>query len=431
MPAQTPYGNKPYKGPRALGLIELPANGRPHFIPIAILVNGQFYDASVYKADPVPMALWFETVYEGFKTGVSQGLFTVTSAQQNHKTDEWIAEGNWASAQALAKEVTKKPGSSIPRGMEDDEGPPVLRHSGASKPEPPPPASAPPTATSNPPAAPTTTTPTPASTEQKSPAPAQTSASTPPAPAEGDPSVPVLRRGKPAPTPEEPLDTSGPALKSAAKPSAPSAANPATPAAAAKPAVQLIAAISDSAGPEPRPYAYDMKPDQEQQFREKMLSLASNEVTARAKKFASDAEPQEPVHATARRSRAKVAGPQPQFGDIQLRIFDLSSSNEPVLVLTANAQMPSTSSSSLAHRQYSIALVEREDINGDFHKVFSEVTDSDHLDVLPRYELIDAVDADGDGRGELLFQQISDDGSTFGIYRVIGNQLYQLFQTAP
>jgi len=76
-------------------------------------------------------------------------------------------------------------------------------------------------------------------------------------------------------------------------------------------------------------------------------------------------------------------------------------------------------------------LVEREDINGDFHKVFAEVTDTDHLDVLPRYELIDAVDADGDGRGELLFQQISDDGSTFGIYRVIGDQLYQLFQTAP
>ena len=80
LPAQTPYGAKPYKGPRALGLIELPAKGKPHFIPIAILVNGTFYDASAYKADPVPMALWSETVYEGLRTGVSQGLFTVTNA---------------------------------------------------------------------------------------------------------------------------------------------------------------------------------------------------------------------------------------------------------------------------------------------------------------------------------------------------------------
>ena len=430
LPAQTPYGAKPYKGPRALGLIELPAKGKPHFIPIAILVNGQFYDASVYKADPVPMALWSETVYEGFKTGVTQGLFTVSSALQNRKTDEWIAEGTWESEQALAKEVKKKPESSIPRGMEDDEGPPVLRHSGEKKPAPPQSAPAPATTTANPPPS-----------QEKPPAPAQTatpastpstSASTPATPPEEDPSIPVLRRGKPAVAPEEPVDTSAPVLKSAAKPSTSAAgAKASVPAAPAKSSVQLLAAISDSGGPEPRPYNYEMKPDQEQQFRAKMLSLAAGEITARAKKLANELEPQQPAHAVARRSRAKHAGPQPQFGDVQLRVFDLATNNEPVLVLTANAQMPPTSNSSLAHLQYSIALVEREDINGDFHKVFAEVTDTDHLDVLPRYELIDAVDADGDGRGELLFQQISDDGSTFGIYRVIGDQLYQLFQTAP
>lgn len=422
MPAQTPYGAKPYKGPRALGLVELPAKGKPHFIPIAILINGQFYDASVYKADPVPMALWSETVYDGLKTGVSQGLFTVTSALQNRKTDEWIAEGTWESKEALAKEVAKKPESIIPRGMEDDEGPPVLRHSGPSKPAPPPAAApAPPTTANTPPAA---------TPQEKSPAPAPPSASTstPPEPPEQDPSIPVLRRGKPAATPEEPLETSAPAAKSA--PAQKSAAKPSATAAPVKPSVQLLAAISDAAGPEPRPYAYEMTPEQEQQFRAKMLSLAADQITARARKLAAEMEPQQPAHAATRRVHAKTA-PQPQFGDVQLRVFDLTSSNEPVLVLTANAQMPSTSASSLAHPQYSIALVEREDINGDFHKVLAEVTDSDHLDVLPRYELIDAVDADGDGRGELLFQQISDDGSTFGIYRVIGDQLYQLFQTAP
>jgi len=166
-----------------------------------------------------------------------------------------------------------------------------------------------------------------------------------------------------------------------------------------------------------------------------MLALAADEITTRARKRAHEMEPQQPSHSSTRRAHTKKAhSPQPDFQDVQLRVFDLTTSNEPVLVLTANAQMPQTSHhepSSVAELQYSIALVEREDINGDFHKVFSEVTDTDHLDVLPRYELIDAVDADGDGRGELLFQQMSDDGSTFGIYRVIGDQLYQLFQTAP
>jgi len=46
-------------------------------------------------------------------------------------------------------------------------------------------------------------------------------------------------------------------------------------------------------------------------------------------------------------------------------------------------------------------------------------------------ELIDAVDADGDGRGELLFRQISDAGTAYVVYRVIGDQLWPLFQGTP
>jgi hypothetical protein len=59
------------------------------------------------------------------------------------------------------------------------------------------------------------------------------------------------------------------------------------------------------------------------------------------------------------------------------------------------------------------------------------VTDTSHLDVIPQMELIDAVDVDGDGRGELLFRQVSDAGTAFVVYRVIGNQLYALFQGTP
>ena len=51
--------------------------------------------------------------------------------------------------------------------------------------------------------------------------------------------------------------------------------------------------------------------------------------------------------------------------------------------------------------------------------------------MLPRMELIDAVDADGDGRGELLFRQVSDAGRAFVLYRVIGDRLWPLFQGTP
>src|SRR3984893_3705908 len=68
------------KGPRALGLLELAANGKAHLLPITLMIDGKFYDAGAYKANPVPMALEPETVYEALKSGVSQGLFTVSGA---------------------------------------------------------------------------------------------------------------------------------------------------------------------------------------------------------------------------------------------------------------------------------------------------------------------------------------------------------------
>ena len=88
------------KGPRALGLVQLAPSGKAHLIPITILYDGEFYDASAYKASPVPMALESGTVYEGVRAGVSQGLFTVSSALQGNNT--WIGDGTWQSASAIA-----------------------------------------------------------------------------------------------------------------------------------------------------------------------------------------------------------------------------------------------------------------------------------------------------------------------------------------
>ena len=45
------------KTPRAIALIEWPEKGKPVVVPIAILIDGRFHDASIYMADPVPMAL--------------------------------------------------------------------------------------------------------------------------------------------------------------------------------------------------------------------------------------------------------------------------------------------------------------------------------------------------------------------------------------
>ncbi|HEX6803881.1 MAG TPA: hypothetical protein VF133_09400 [Terriglobales bacterium] len=375
------------KGPRALGLLQIAANGHAQLFPITIMMNGKFYDAGAYKADPVPMALQPETVYEGVSTGVSQGLFTVGGAAQTHTG--WFANGKWKTASEIKgekeKEEAAKRAQKVTLPEDQIDAPPKLkRGSGNSSSSSPPSNPAPKTAPKE--SKPTT----------NSKAEGSSGASAAINPME-DPNRPILRRQAPSEvsheqTKETPEPMSGP--------------------------LKFIPAISDADGPDPRPYAYDMKPDEQQKFQTKMLAMATDAVRARVAQVV-------PSTASVKSAKAK-APPAPEFHDVKMRVFDLSNTNEPVLVLTAGAH-----SSAAPDLDFMVALVAREDIYGDLHKVLAETTDNKHLDVLPRYDLIDAVDADGDGRGELLFRESWDSGSAFGVYRVIGDQLWPLFEGKP
>ncbi len=64
-------------------------------------------------------------------------------------------------------------------------------------------------------------------------------------------------------------------------------------------------------------------------------------------------------------------------------------------------------------------------------RVFFARSDARHLEVAPRMELIDAIDADGDGRGELLFRRTTDAGTSFAIYRVTADRLWPLYEGTP
>jgi hypothetical protein len=436
------HAAKTTKGPRALGLLELGPNGNARLIPIAILIDGKYYDASAYKAAPVPMALWADTVYEGIHTGVSLGLFTVTAPQQ--RKDEsgatvWWADGRWQTADSIkAMAARKRPVSSTPRGINDDEGPPVLRRAGAEKPKPP---EAPP-APSTQPAPASAPAPTPAATPST--APAASASSSPPTPpqsqddqAPADKDRPTLKRGQAGAISAE--EAQKKVSTSASVTAATAAAPPTSPAttsasSGAQPANQdqLIPAISDPHPSDSLPYNYKMSPQEEEQFRKKMLALAADEIRARVAQLAPGGAAAKPVQASSPRSKATAAKPvQPTFEDVQLQVFDLADINEPELVLTAKARMPQSShgkDSTNPGLQYMITLVAREDVNGELHKSLANVTDTQHLDVIPRLDLIDAVDVDGDGRAELLFREVSDTSSAFVVYRVIGNQLYSLFQ---
>lgn len=428
--AQAQYAKRTVsKGPRAIGLVELAANGKAHLIPIAIMSEGKFYDAGAYKAAPVPMALEYQTVYEAVRSGISQGLFTITGVRQL-KTN-WIAEGTWLPA-GSAPPKTAHSADEKPI-MGEEAGPPVLRRAPAEKPstESKPQESKPSDAKTSetkpstpPPSEPSSRTPSssiPSGSATSGPA-------EPPVPPE-DKDRPVLHRGKP--TKRTHANEGSPATTKLEKTTTKTGSGkPTAPAAGSASPVQLIPAISDAGGPDPRPYTYDAKPEEEQKYRKKLLALAAEEISTRARQLGGITSSSSASAAS--RARKSTAPAPPSFDDVQLHFFDLSNTNEPILVLTATAHTPKVAGSAAANDlRYFITLVAHADIYGELRKLFSNVTDTQHLDAIPRMELIDAVDADGDGRAELLFREISDGGTAFNIYRVTGDQLWPLFEGTP
>jgi hypothetical protein len=118
----------------------------------------------------------------------------------------------------------------------------------------------------------------------------------------------------------------------------------------------------------------------------------------------------------------------------QMKTFDVWTTNQPVIVYSAEAHMPPPAAGSPhsdvdAELRYSILLVVYPDIYNNLHKIYAGVTDKYHLDLTPRLELIDALDADGDGRGELLFREITDGGTGWVIYRPTADKLWKMFDS--
>jgi hypothetical protein len=76
-----------------------------------------------------------------------------------------------------------------------------------------------------------------------------------------------------------------------------------------------------------------------------------------------------------------------------------------------------------------VTLVAQPDLYGGVLVLYKSVTDTTHLDDTPRMRLIDAVDAMGDNRGELLFELRGATQRQFALFRVLRGSAEQLFAT--
>lgn len=499
---------KKEKEPRAVGLLQLNSKGKGALIPVAILIDGKFYDASAYKADPVPMALEGGTVYEVERAGESQGLFTVRGALHNTNPDStspWVGAGSYVLNGATVAKTTHR-AEDKPIGLDNsDDAPPRLTRGRESQSTSTAPADASAGSTSGgatgagsgsagkpgtiPPGSPSgngasgggdsrkdgqkasssastsspsdkagepsakgqtqSTTPGQAAPRQSSQAPAnqapanqgpagqgsasqastaQVSAGQGEAAGQGAANYyrPALRRGKP--TEEAPDDAEDETVTKADK------ATPAAGGGAPDP-LQLVPAISDAGGPEPQSYKFFWKEGDEDERRKQMLGLAGDDVLNYVSNREKGIIPAKPaVKASGVKARTAVhksaKQQEPVFENVQFRAFDVWKNDQPVMILSADARLPSTAPAvTTLPELYNVTIVARTDIYGNVRKLYSGVTDKFHLDVTPRLELIDVVDADGDGRGELLFRETNDAGSGYLIYRATADTLWKMFDS--
>jgi hypothetical protein len=454
-----PPPKKKIKGPRALAVLQFGEKSTT-LIPIAILVDGRFYDASAYKAEPVPMALVRGTVYEAEQSGESKGLFTINGALHSKSPNSphpWLGSGSYLPNGTEAAKTTHK-AEDKPIGIDSsgNDEPPRLTRGDTLKPATSDSASAPsakpssanPTASGSPDKA--ATTPTPPASQPGSGASSNTPANspsgqdapknaTPPAPDKAKTSSdqtssapdarnyyrPTLRRGKPTePAPPEVAEDEAPQPVKAE-----ASTNSAAP--AAPPALKLVPAISDEGGPELRSYTFFWKTGEEDDRRTQMLALAAANVRNYAAALVKNRISAKPMPKPAPTHKPpKPAKPvHPEFENIRFRAFDLWGKSQPVMILTAEAHLPAAPGATALPENYSVALAATTDIYGNLRPLYTGVTDKFHLDVTPELQLIDAVDADGDGRGELLFSETTDAGTGYVIYRATADKLWKLFDS--
>src|SRR5258706_6307060 len=450
---------KKIKGPRAVGLLQLNSSGKGILIPIAILVDGKFYEASAYKADPIPMALESGTVYEVEQTGSSQGLFTINGALHSKapgSTHPWTGSGSYLPTGTSAAKTTRK-AEDVPLGLNssDSDAPPRLTRGNAAKPAEAgspnsPPANAP--AGSGSSEKPAESAPPASSQPAKGPSgdgsPGKDSPKVAGPPASEKPAAQDAKEQSPSPTAPGQGGSSPKASRSQAsagqkshdeyrptlrrgKPAPQADSQPVMEATTFSNSMQFVPAISDDGGPEPRSYKFYWKTGEEEERRSQMLALAADEVRAYANARPQTRIPAKPPAAKApaagHRAAAKLA--QSAVEDTQFLAFDVWGNNQPVMILSSEAHLPPGQAAVAAPETYSITLVARTDIYGNLRKVYAGVTDKFHLDVTPRLELIDAVDADGDGRGKLLFGETTDAGSGYVIYRATADKLWKMFDS--
>jgi hypothetical protein len=187
------------------------------------------------------------------------------------------------------------------------------------------------------------------------------------------------------------------------------------------PEMQQMVAVSDPKNRPVHPWDYSWaNPDDEAKMKAAMEDIARTALGLNPPP-APAAKPTSKT-ATAHKT-AKSAPPPPEPApllDEQFHVFELAYGGGATMVLSAHT-------GGTGAQQKFITLVAQPDLYGGVAVLVKNVTDAAHLDDTPRMRLVDAVDAEADNRGELLFELRGASQRQFALYRVLRGQATRIF----
>jgi hypothetical protein len=364
---------------RAVGVLRIDPAGKARLFPVTLFIDGKYYDARFYQANPVPFAIDGNVFYQAEKDGVRAGNFVVKTAM--HTTFRWWAEGIWKPGASDGAQVPT--GRSAQPNWKDDR--PVLHRSPSTSSD--------------------------SSADASSSQGKQTAAPSSDAVQQaeaGDPNRPTLRHGKSEQVqPDVPVSGSGGI----------EVASAAAPANSASDRVWL--AIADVGNIDSRSYLYKSSPEELQRDSEALKSLA----IAAIRKAAEQRTELRGVDAT-------------KLNEVDVHMLDPDRGNRPVEIFTATITGAQSKfwlppgSIIKSPPKVTIVLVARKDSTGRLNQIFAMIADPSMLDVRPALQYLGSVDADGSGRAQLLFrEQVDVHSFAYVLYRATPYELIKTFET--
>ena len=457
--------------PRAVSILEWVGDpGKPvasRIVPLSVFVNGEYQDGGLYLAQPAPLTVENDTLYELEQAGIPKGTFYVAGGQE--VGGAWFGYGKWKPL-APPKPPKKLTPSKVPPQVVQDNDPDRPHFKGDA-----------PSSTSGSSTPPSDDPDKPTlhrspnsggggqTTSSTSGSGTSTSSNDPDQPtlhrrtssdstqsdsgagtAPDDPDRPHLRKQSAAAAAADSNDGSPVSSVNAADPDRPKLSHGkpadvqtqllATKLTGVPPNLQQMAAISDSVSREEHPFAYpwpDPSDAVKMQAAVEQLAIkaALSDGISPSDRIGPTAAAQTTTSKTPARTGPKStlahkvpAKPVPvALSDKDFRAYELSYSDGATLVLTAKATV-GPNNAGVTQEKY-VTIIAQPDFNGDPQVRLQSVTDAKHLDVTPRMKLVDAVDTDGDNRAELIFELMHTSDRQFAIYKLKGPHAEQAFAT--